>query len=347
MKHSYQYGSIALILVFGLSLISLKNMQFTAFYKTHPCIQKQTQKLANHIAANDIIVYGRANNPKQWQYFTTLKKNANSTELLALTNHPNSTVRCYAYTLLKNKKYEGIFEIVKSHLKDTSKVTIDHGCLLEKVQVSDYMLFRAASFSFASLSKPQQETIDSIVLFDDAIHNDYKKNLLATRTPKPTHYSKIRALSLKGYPSALIGLAKFRKATDVYLIKNSLQSSNFEQRISGLSATINFPSPELYPLIIDLYNEQSTPDKQFNPIMLRCLYASLAQYTNEQTRQLFTNRIGQFTSTNHQHRELIWLALTKYPHPQFNGLIAALSLSKQEQSALQNRWFFELQAGVP
>lgn len=65
---------------------------------------------------------------KQWDKYEQLKKVATIDQLVALTDHKNSAVRCYAFQALAAKRSDKVFSILLKHLNDTSVVHTQSGC---------------------------------------------------------------------------------------------------------------------------------------------------------------------------------------------------------------------------
>src|SRR5688572_21032086 len=89
-------------------------------------ISKDTDKIVRDIAEVNMVmsstVGAAGSRPAQYDNFTALKAKATKGELTELTNHPNPTVRCYAFWALSYDHSADLFPLVLTHIKDTAFV---------------------------------------------------------------------------------------------------------------------------------------------------------------------------------------------------------------------------------
>jgi len=86
----------------------------------------------------------------QPDYLAILKKWADTTRLVKLTDHGNALVRSMAFQTLKEKNYNGLKEIFKKHLNDKQTYNVHSGCDVESVPVN-IAFYRCISPTLASV----------------------------------------------------------------------------------------------------------------------------------------------------------------------------------------------------
>ena len=92
----------------------------------------------NRVESSHIGVGGSPS--KQWDKYEQLKKVATIDQLIALTDHKNSAVRCYAFQALATKRFDKMFPILLKHLKDTATVQTQSGCIVITQFTGDYFV---------------------------------------------------------------------------------------------------------------------------------------------------------------------------------------------------------------
>jgi hypothetical protein len=124
---------------------------------------------------------------KQWAKYEKLKKVATNDQLIALTDHKNPAVRCYAFQALASKRSDKIFPILLKHLNDTSRVSIQRTCVLMTQYVGDYFVDLVTPNSFevdiCKLNQTERKTLDSILLNDTSIMLSAKSSVLESLKP--------------------------------------------------------------------------------------------------------------------------------------------------------------------
>jgi hypothetical protein len=72
--------------------------------------------------------------------YQALLLKANLKELIALTDYPKPTIRCYAYIALIEKDYPDIHKVFYKHQNDSSLVTSGQGCIIATQSVASFMI---------------------------------------------------------------------------------------------------------------------------------------------------------------------------------------------------------------
>ena len=107
------------IIGFVILLLSCKNRDI----KRDKIFSLTKDELVEQIAKENIVAGGAvgiaAVEPEQWIRYTALKTNTSEQELIELTDHPNKTVKCYAFNALMEKRSENIFDLLLKNITDT------------------------------------------------------------------------------------------------------------------------------------------------------------------------------------------------------------------------------------
>lgn len=344
MKNNFMLPALMMLI-----FISCKQEINGNFYSNNPDISSRVKHIANKIdqygtLTGSAVGYS-ARKPEQWDNFMDLKNTASDQELIVLTNHPSTVVRCYAFDLLRKKRHKKVLEILKNHLKDTSFVFTQFGCIGGGSRVSDYMLRSVNPFSGENIyiTDLERKEIDSLIIFDNNISNNYKDQILEDINPEPKLYKKIKELAESGNKSAIVGLAKFNRKEDIELIKSLLKNKRTDIQTFGLKAIINYPSAQFLSDLKEIQSKEIKKTGSFDYILMRYLYQAIVQYKNETSREIIENSITSVTeSAKTYHYEYIWLALRMYPHPKYNGLIDKLKLTDYDIKNLEIDWDWEI-----
>lgn len=106
-------------------------------------ISKAVRKIVKAIAEKNEIhgdaVWIVAAKTPQYLRFVELHVKASSEELIELVEHPNPTVRGYAFWGLAKRNYERLEAIIMSHAVDEQLVYQIEGCKGSKIPVIDFM----------------------------------------------------------------------------------------------------------------------------------------------------------------------------------------------------------------
>ncbi|MCP9756816.1 hypothetical protein EGI26_16750 [Lacihabitans sp. CCS-44] len=79
---------------------------------------------------------------EEYQAYKGLIEIYKTEELIALCQHQNACVRCYAFLALLNKNRTLAEEILLKNSIDNEKVTLINGCFGQRISVSDFMKSR-------------------------------------------------------------------------------------------------------------------------------------------------------------------------------------------------------------
>ena len=239
--------------------------------------------------------------PKQYDNFEKLKEKASTEELKALTNHPNPTVRCYAFWALSHDHSVDLFPIIMDHINDDEMVSTQFGCIGYAQQVGDFFIGvvtpNLIDLDSKKLDSLQLVTRDSILIYTS--NETYAKSV-AIRNAEPTAqlYPKLRALvTAHNDQEALVSLAKYQKEQDIELILNNRAESPFKEGgfFHTYRAISHFPHPHFLPLLEK--NLQKTLNNTHYSTEWRELYKAIASYKNDKAVSLLQ---VPFTKVKHE-----------------------------------------------
>lgn len=171
--------------------------------------------LITAIESDEDCFYKLASEGVTKELYKQLKYAANENDLVKLLEHPNISVRIFAFQILDEKKYKGLFSFIKDHFNDTY--------VMHKSYTSrPYELGNHYCFA-RSLTKTQRNTIDSMVLFGDNDYNYIHDIFLRNDTVSMFH--DIIISKLEKYPDGIKYIAKFNRESDLelleaYILKN-------------------------------------------------------------------------------------------------------------------------------
>lgn len=82
---------------------------------------------------------------KQYDRSEQLKALATTEQLIALTKHAATNVRCYAFDFLVERNVDSAENVLLSHIRDTQMVSVFSGCMINDVYVNVYFFNSIAS----------------------------------------------------------------------------------------------------------------------------------------------------------------------------------------------------------
>jgi len=104
----------------------------------------------------------------QYKRFLQLIQQADSREMVQLTNHPSATIRAYAFWALGKREYKSIIpDIVTPHLNDRGSFTYLSGCEPETEQINTFYLhtlMHSPDFNYLRLSKKEKEKYNKLLI---------------------------------------------------------------------------------------------------------------------------------------------------------------------------------------
>ena len=227
-------------------------------------------------------VYLQGMRPKQYDNFEKLKKTASQEELIALTNHPNGVVRCYAFWALSHNISVDLLPIVLNHINDDELIKTQFGCIGSQEMVGDFFIDIATpqhvDLESTKLDSAQRAKLDSILIYSDSKLNA-KSGAICNAKPIESFYLRIKELyTVYNNPCALVAIAKFRKQEDIPLVLNNAELFYTYQAIQ------KFPHSDFFPL---LKKQIGNLDKaKYIHYEWKALYEAIAAYKNKEAIDL-------------------------------------------------------------
>lgn len=219
--------------------------------------------------------------PVQYRRYEMLKAVSSTKRLERFYKyHPSPAVRCYAFMALLERDYVDRFELIKLGLSDDRTVSTMFGCFVGKSTVADFIIDN----SHGLLSQQDSLILDSIILFSNK-NLETQKFLFLSIEPNSNYYYRIKELTNnEDFPSAIIGLAKFQKNSDIDLIKQVL-SDSLKDPYFPLLAVKSFPEKSFIPDLLSIQNQMIHKTSGINHVAVRALYKALVRIDNEKIEE--------------------------------------------------------------
>ena len=326
-----------LLSTFTGSMFFVRCHQANSFYKKElvkirPVIQIIVDSMAKYNQLTSSGVGYAGIRTAQWERYENLSKTATLPELRALTHHKNAVVRCYAYDALTARRDTASFTILLAHLRDTAKVSTIFGCIISEETAGDYFLNTLTPYDSTDtgykLSLKQKSIVDSILLFDKHIMLFAKYSLLYDLKPQTRYYNRVKEIALiEKMPVAVWTLARYRRRTDISIIRNAFNNSEAEDY--AIRSTTLIADSSFYPILTKIF-EREWSEKLYDYQKWEILYQALAQYPNKPQTLTFFERTMQ-TRDKFRYQTLgadLLIAITKYPNPVFEPLKKQIKLDK-------------------
>ena len=276
---------------------------------------------------------------EQWDKYEQLKKVATVNELVALTYHKNSAVRCYSFQALATKRSDKIFSVLIKHLNDTSKIFTQSGCVGMTQLTGDYFVDVVTpnyiEVDIYKLNQTEKKTLDSILLNDKSIIISAKSSVLENLKPTADNYARIRQLVKNDKNEfALRTLAKYHKQMDKELIASFFKDDNTQS--SALYAVREFPDDYFYSFTKKVF-EQEWKQELYDYPKWRICYQTLAKYPRPETIQLFDRTTKSKDEFRHETLcKYLLVAITKYPNKLYNLIKSKIKLSSYQMDEVKD-----------
>lgn len=234
-----------------------------------------------------------ATRPEQYDNFIELKEKATSTELIELLNHPNPTVRSYAFWALADNHSIDLLPIVISHISDIEEVETLFGCIGGNKKVGDFMVDIARESK--KLSPKQLAELDNILIYTPN-NLRARDNAIKRSETIESLYPRIRELVIKDKNnSALVALAKYQKEQDIDLILDFKDEKSNAGNGYIYLAISNFPHPDFFPFLEQ--NFLKALDDESYRFEVKHLYKAIVSFKNDDALKLL-----QMSLTRMKHK---------------------------------------------
>jgi hypothetical protein len=309
-------------------------------------IRPEIEDLAYLIAEEGTIIDNGGS-----EYFENLCDWSRDEELVELTDHKKSVVRCYSFLALLSRSKQDILSIVKKHLHDTAEVGIDTPCLSYNQTVRDYFiteLYSKITSNSHKLTDQQLSEFDSLMVFGAIDNNPIRNEVLIRVSPDMKYYNFIREMvTVQKNNEILIALAKYQNQNDTSIIIERLNSTIRENRYYGLCAARYFPDSSFFPYIAEIHSSEINPQLYPHTNYLKVLYLTIVQYKIKAARDLLQMTIDKAEKSKHLpysqivshsfefQTQWIWLALEKYPDDVFDDFQDKIQLSRLQKGSVE------------
>ena len=284
---------------------------------------------------------------KEIRYSTTsadyfLRDSCSKDELLKLMRFKNPLVRLRVYDVIVFRSDIDQFPILLNHLDDTVKVmrwTSDHTA--DSITVADAMI--SANRRREVLTRPQKNKLIDFILTKH-LYLNYVKWILVDIEPQEKYYSTIKKLAQKKLNDCsdvnyTLGLAKFKKQTDIPLIKKNI--SVFDQNISCFYNNFNvieiFPDTAFFPILTNYFEQIikiHKPKYHYYSDDLQYYCRAVVQYRNAKSLAILIALTKPETYPDSSHlerkKEYVFEAIHKYKSPIYDSLYNALKPQMDE-----------------
>jgi len=225
---------------------------------------------------------------KTYDAFETMTRNATREQLMAFTNDPNPNVKAYAAMALKSTSPTANFHpLLMEKLKDRQSFEFLSACSMETLTIADFYYMNLSD----NLSKEQREEVIGYLLTHGQGLSSTSEGLLEWEIPE-RHLPTLRTMARNGNSSALIALAKFRKAEDYPLIIAAAK----EQPWASYQAIAMNPQPVYFDLLKETLAAMLATSG-YEPEAAR-YYIAVAAFRNRDAALLLDQALNGFTTTD-------------------------------------------------
>lgn len=235
--------------------------------------------LSNSVMGSGVGIAGIK--PAQYRRFEMLKTISSTKRLHRFFKyHPSPAVKCYAFWALSERYGINHFDLIKSGISDDRSISTMFGCIVGKSTVADFIINNSSGL----LSKQDSLVLDSLILFSNK-NLESQRFLLMSIEPNPNYYDQIKKLTKNdNIPTAIIGLAKFQKNSDIDLIRTELADS-LKDPYYPLLAVKSFPHYSFVPDLLRLQDKKIRKTRGINHIGVRALYKALVRLESEEVEK--------------------------------------------------------------
>lgn len=277
-----------------------------------------------------------------------IKENCTKEELLKLLKCEDPVLRVIAYRTIVNKNDKDYFKILLGHLNDTTKVTwwyYEDAC--DDFMVSD-LLIRKAEDSRKLTQTEKSILVDSVLLKHPYL--EVSNWMLQDIEPNEKYYSIIKQKSkVKTYRcgkqlGACYALSKFKKNTDVKLLKSIFLKSDKDCVVWIFKSIENFPAIEFFPILQNYYQkniiDKLSPNENVNDDLLYFCRAVAAFKNNEGLKMLeYIEKNNTYINKPYwppYNKRYVFKAINKFKSPIYSKLLDKIrpTLNKEEMKSI-------------
>lgn len=280
-------------------------------------IDEIVRRIAQKNVLEDSLVTIIAQISTSYTYFKHICRRASIEKLEELVDHPNYVVQCYAFVALTQKAPDKIYNIIMSKLHITAKIKTLGFDIGGRVRVADFIIYEGLRF----LTAKQYDNIAEEV-FKNNYNLDFISNYFRELKPKEEHYKRVKKYVTEIYnPDALQTLAKFKKLSDLEIIKSFSQEESWE----FYKAVKIFPHPSFWNILLKL-QKKGLENKEFYPPNLKGLYEAIYSYHNIEVIELLTSTFDKIINRDFvkYHAEAIFHSVKDFKDGFYDNLLIKL-----------------------
>ncbi len=258
-----------------------------------------------------------------------LRDSCTKDELVKALSCENPLIRVEAYRAIVSRNEPDYFQILLSHLDDTSKVMWwYYDDARGNFMVSDLMIRRA------HLSRGQKDTLVDVVL-NNHIYLETSEWMMMDIKPQNKYYSIIKAqCQVKSqdchHLSLTYALAKFNKPEDIPIIKKNFTTfiNNAYCNDYFFRAIEIFPNSAFFPILTKYFDTEIKIKKQLYYDELKYYCRAVAKFKNQSSLRILTALTikGTYPDTWYlpRNKEYVFKAIHKYHSPIYDNLYQEL-----------------------
>lgn len=277
-----------------------------------------------------------------------IKENCTKEELLKLLNCEDPILRVIAYRTLVNKNDKDYFKILLGHLNDTTKVEWwYYEDAADNFMVSD-LLIRKAEDSRKLTQTKKSILVDSVLLKHPYL--EVSNWMIQEIEPNEKYYSLIKQKSKMKTDrcgeqlGACYALSKFKKNTDVKLLKSIFLKSDKDCVVWLFKSIENFPDIEFFPILQNYYQkniiDKLSPNENVNDDLLYFCRAVAAFKNNEGLKMLeYIEKNNTYINKPYwppHNKRYVIKAINKFKSPIYSKLLDKIrpTLNKEEMKSI-------------
>lgn len=288
--------------------------------------------MENILAGEAVGIVGTK--PKQYKRFEKLTKNATENELLALSNHRNGVVKCYAFWALDERNSDYMFEALLENFDDTTSITTQFGCIISRDKVGDIyynsVVPRYGDDWKCKLSDNQMQRISDSLLESSNLLLRSRLNIIQIIDSSAKNIRIIRNIAIEErIPEAIYTLSYYQNKSDIPLIIELIE--NESTRYLGFQCIDRFPDPIFYQYLIKYLDNIFENSISYNNADLQAFYIAIINYKNSETKQILKNAMVMAKDNgNEYHQGYLWHAIRQSEDVYFNDIFPEMAFFKDE-----------------
>ena len=271
------------IFILNLILICISSIGQNKYNTNN--IRNEIKVIIDSIPNDSSLILVDCGEKSSYNLYQQLKNKASITELLELTSHPQSNIRCYSFLILSEFKNIDLFPIVVNLFNDSAHLTTYDNCSIFDYSPNykdfDFFIELATTNNYNKskvLDNVETDYIDSLLIYNSK--RKYSRFIALERIkPVEKRYARIKEIYEKEDEGvALIALAKYKKDEDIPIILNSINKIDEANTYEAISY---FPNQAFIPLLKEKLNSF-----KFSYFSEKYFYKAIASYKNNQAKEL-------------------------------------------------------------